>query len=464
GFGSPDVMLIGSAQITSGSNSQVESRSLGYFVQEQIGWKDRLYLTGAVRADDHSAFGTNFDIIFYPKAQLAWILSEEPAFAGLTESLRFTSLKLRGAWGQAGRAPDPFTATQAYTIDKSAAGEEIRSALRAFRFGNPDLTAERGNEFELRFDAGLLDDRVGLELTYYHKQMRDVIVATGVAGSSGFGGTFYGATIAQLRNLGETLNTGVEMSLSATPVLTPSIVWEARATLATNHNELISFGDDRTQLTPASQAYGTVQQHRVGYPLAGYWERLPLRDDQGNPVMDESGVVQLDTSTFIGPSVPTREIALSNTLTLFRNLQLYALLDYKGGHYLFNYKEYDRCRFRDNCARLADPTNVDPVTGEALNPEVNVWRQTIRGAWIEKADFVKLRDLSLTYSLPPEWAQQFRASRASITLAGHNLAMWTDYSGIDPETNSYGNRSFVRADIYAAPMIRRLSLAVNLGF
>jgi hypothetical protein len=85
-------------------------------------------------------------------------------------------------------------------------------------------------------------------------------------------------------------------------------------------------------------------------------------------------------------------------------------------------------------------------------------------AYLEDGDFIKLRDLSLTYSLPQNLVQRVGANAASITLAGHNLALWSDYSGLDPEVNGYGNRSFVRADIYAVPMIRRMTMSVNLSF
>jgi hypothetical protein len=94
-----------------------------------------------------------------------------------------------------------------------------------------------------------------------------------------------------------------------------------------------------------------------------------------------------------------------------------------------------------------------------------VWRgATATAAWIEKADFVKLRELSLTYTLPTRWLAAAGASGASVVLSGRNLGLWTDYTGLDPETNSYGGRLFVRADAYAAPMTRRLSIAINLTY
>ncbi|HEX2091749.1 MAG TPA: TonB-dependent receptor, partial [Longimicrobiaceae bacterium] len=103
GFGAPDVTLIGNAQSQSGSNSYSEAKSIGYFVQEQVAWRNRLFLTGAIRADDNSAFGENFDWIYYPKVSLSWILSEEPFFQRAMELARITDFKFRTAYGQAGR-------------------------------------------------------------------------------------------------------------------------------------------------------------------------------------------------------------------------------------------------------------------------------------------------------------------------------------------------------------------------
>jgi hypothetical protein len=324
---------------------------------------------------------------------------------------------------------------------------------------------------QMNVDASILDDRVGLEFTYYNKRMRDVIISTGVAGSTGFGGTFYGGTIAQMVNLGETSNRGIELAASFSPVRTRDFAWDSRVNVATNANELVSFGDDRTEIVPFAP-YGNVQRHREGYPLAGYWAQRPERNPDGTPVINASGVVQLEPLEFIGPSAPTREVGLLNTFTLFRDFRLSVLLDYKGGHYLYNWKELNRCVTQRNCERLSDPRNFDPETGvflpailpEGADPEAYVWRQNIPAAYIERADFVKLRDVSLTYELPVQLAGRVGASNASITLAGRNLALWTDYSGLDPETNNYGNRDFIRADVYAAPMTRRWSMSLNVGF
>jgi TonB-dependent starch-binding outer membrane protein SusC len=455
----PGIELIHLAATNVGGNFFSDNKSLGFFLQEQIGWNNRLFVTAGVRADDNSSFGENFSWVYYPKASIAWMLSEEPFLADMAARARIDQLKLRMAWGEAGQAPAPFSADQTYTLNRVARPDgTVGSALQPSNYGNPDLKAEHGREYEIGFDAGLLHDRIGMELTYYNKQMNDVIIALGAPGSSGFAGTFFGFTPARLMNLGETLNTGVEVALNATPFQRAKFAWDSWLSLATNRNEVVAFGDGRTELAVGGQSYGALQRHREGYPMAAYWWTVPLLDEQGRPTSLTPTTVQLDTLQYIGPSTPTREISFANTFTVLRDWRVFVLLDHKGGHYLYNYKEYNRCALNQNCERVNDPALAD-------HPERPIWLATnAQGYWIQPADFVKLRDVSLTYTLPRNVAGLFRSNAASITVAGHNLALFSDYEGIDPEVSGYGNRLFARADVYPVPMLRRMSVAMNFSF
>ncbi|HEX5830489.1 MAG TPA: TonB-dependent receptor, partial [Gemmatimonadaceae bacterium] len=235
GLGAPDVTLVNLAQRSTGSEVYSENNSVGYYVQEQIGYKDRLFVTGAVRADDHSSFGTNFDLIVYPKLSVSYILSDEPAARPVVDALRLSSLKLRGAWGKAGRAPSAFSAPQTYTVDRVTLGTITGSAARTSSYGNPDLKPETGEEIELGFEASAFDDRIGADFTYYNKRTTDMLQAVSVAPSSGFIST-------RLTNLGEVSNSGVELSLFGTPFDYPNARWDTRLNFATNTNELVSFG------------------------------------------------------------------------------------------------------------------------------------------------------------------------------------------------------------------------------
>ena len=466
GIGAPDVTLVGLLQRSTGNETFSENNSVGYYVQEQVGWNDRLFLTAAVRADDHSSFGTDFDIVIYPKVSVSYVASEEPRLRGMFDAARVSSLKLRGAWGQAGRAPAAFSATQTYTVDRVTLGTQTGSAVRPSVYGNPNLEAERGIEVELGFDAGLFGERLGIDFTYYNKKTTDMLQSVAFAPSLGFPGS-------QLTNLGEVTNKGVELSVVGTPVQSRNFTWDTRVNLFTNSNKLLEFGVPNVVVqNPTGQAYGTVQQHRAGYPLGGYWVTPPQRAADGSALLTATGQPIFNPGDsarrYIGPSTPTREIGFSNNFTLFRFFRLYALLDFKGGHYIFNQKERSRCQAaNDNCWRNNDPRARFPVTAAdtILNKELAVYRGgSISPEWIQKADFMKLREVSLTVDVPSNWARLARASSANFVLSARNLGIWSDYEGSDPEVNSYGGRSFVRIDAYALPMVRRLSAGFNIQY
>ena len=457
GLGSPDVSLIGSTSQITAANTFSENNSVGYYVQEQLAWNNRLFVTGALRADDNSSFGTDFNIITYPKASISYIASEEPALKGFFNSIHGDNVKLRAAWGAAGKAPAPYSATRTYTISTVTIGAGSASALRTGEFGNPGLKPERGVETEVGFDADFFQSRLGAEFTYYNKKMQDVLFTQSIAPSSGF-------RSGQQSNIGSTANSGIELGLTATPVRLTNFVWDSRVSLATNHNRLVSFGDTATKFVVLGGAsYGSVQRNVPGYPIAGYWAGVPRRNADGTPVFN--GAIPVLDTTYIGPSLPTREVAFSNTLTLFKNLSIYGLLDYKAGHYNYRGAELYRCGSAQNCIELNDPGM--PASEVALY-KLGAGTNAPYGLYIYKADFVKLRDLSATLLLPQRYAALAKVASASLTLAGHNLAIWSDYPGPDPEVSTYGSRdvtrAFLRGDIYSMPMTRRVSASLNLTF
>lgn len=465
GIGAVDVTLVNLLQRSTGGELFAENNSVGYYAQEQIGWKNRLFLTGGLRADDHSAFGTNFDLITYPKVSLSYVISEEPSAKGALDALHVSTLKLRTAWGQAGRAPLAYSAPQTYTVDRVTLGTATGSAIRTSSIGNPDLKPERGEELELGADVGLFSERVGIDFTYYNKRTSDMLQAVAVPPSTGFIGT-------RLSNLGEVTNKGIELAVTASPIQRTNFSWDSRLSVGTNKNLLVSFGDTTKKLdTPTGQAYGTVQQHRPGYPLGGYWVAPPLRAADGSALLTSAGAAQYpvgDTARrYIGPSTPTREISFGNTITLFKYFRVYALLDYKGGNFQFNLQERNRCQSQDNCSRTNNPRARFPQTAAdtILFKELAVYRNAaVSPEWIQKADFIKLREVSLSVDAPRSWATAVRAQAATFTFSGRNLKIWSDYEGVDPEVNSYGGRSFVRVDAYALPMMRRLTAAINLTY
>jgi TonB-linked SusC/RagA family outer membrane protein len=471
GFASGTVRQVALAAATESFTEITDQKSLGLYVQEQVGWKDRLYLTGAVRVDNNSVFGDDIKQLYYPKLSAAYVISEEPfmqRFGWLNE------LKLRTAWGQAGNAPRPFAGQRSFTSAPTInnAGERV-PALRTNAFGNPKIKPERGSEIELGADASILGGRLGFEATYYNKTTKDALMEVPVPASTGFVGV-------RLENLGEINNKGVEMAITGTPVRHRIVTWDSRLSFSTNSNKLVSFGYDRSPITLA--LYAPVQRHQPGYPLGGYWGNFPERDASGQLVRDATGALVAAEQVYIGPSTPTRESFFSNTLTLFGNFRLFALLDYKGGHYLYNVKDQYRCwgqplattwssnpatRMPGQCWEVNDPSKSDEFK-EIRQQDVNV----NNGVFIQKADFIKVRDVSLTYALPARLARRAGTSNASLTLAAHNVGfLWKPhYTGPDPEVNFTGVNdpggqfAYIRVDSWTAPMTRRLTASLEVTF
>ena len=443
--------LVRSAAVNRGDQDFEEQTSLGFYVQEMVGFKNRLFATAAVRVDDNSAFGQNFSLVVYPKAQLSYVISDEDFFDyGFIDQL-----KLRAAWGKAGNPPDPFTADRTYSAAVTTAGDVVVNQLRPSSYGNPDLKAETGSEAELGFESSMWGGRMGLDFTYYNQSTKDALVPVPDPRSSGFSGTHF-------VNVGEIKNKGIEVLLTATPLYTRTVQWDATIALAKTSNELASWGS-----APLSSvdfgAFATVQRHLPGYPMGGFWSKDVERDASGAPIVTDGDVTVASDYEYVGPSLPTREIGFTNTFTLFDNFRLFANFDYKGGHYQWCAICSVRSRIDVNTKLVNDP-NADPV-------DVLVAKSLQTKTWIQHADFIKLRELSITYQLPSQFAQNLRFDAAAVTLSGRNLWMWTKYDlgqdGLgspDPEVNFDSTDPFRMTDYASIPMLRTFSLSMRFSF
>ena len=471
GFASPASRDVSQAASTESATQFSEQKSLGMYLQEHLRWRDRLFVTAAVRMDNNSVFGEEIRRLGYPKLAVAWVASDEH-WMGETEWL--DQLRLRAAWGQAGNAPPPFSAARSFQTGPHVddAGERV-PALRTASFGNRRIRAERGSEIELGIDASLFDARIAVDATWYDKTTKDALMVVPVPASTGF-------VSPRLENLGEIRNSGMELGLTATPVRRTSVTWSTRLGYAANRNRLVDFGWEREPII--LQLYGPVQRHQPGHPLGGYWGTFPARDERGALRRDGSGALIADAPRYVGPPTPTREGSLANTILLFSGVRVHALFDYKGGHYLYNVKDHYRC-WGQPTARAwgTDPaTRVPGQCWEVNDPRRREEEKEIRqqdpavnsGVFIQRADFVKIRDLSATWTLPVAWSRRTGSTRTALTIAAHNVGfLWKPwYTGPDPEVNFSGvddpggQFSYIRADAWTAPMTRRLTASIEVEF
>lgn len=427
------VSTVGAAAQTRGDEDFVEAKSVGFFIQETVGWRDQLFVTAAVRGDAHSAFGETFDAVYYPKLSASWVLSD----ADFWNVDFIESFRVRAAWGKSGLQPDAFAAVRTYS---PTTGPGDQPALLPGNLGNPDLKPEIGSEVELGFDASLFSNRVGLEFTYYNQTTRDAILAEIVAPSLGFPGS-------RFINVGEVNNKGVEIGINAQPIRTRGITFDVFATAAYNKNLLVSLGEGRDQIQADTRGRF---QHRVGYPLGGYWSKYIAEAawDPSSPtdlinIMCEGpeparAPVACSDAPFhyLGPPGPVWQGSFTNTMSLPNmGLTLNALFTYTWESRRFTTTTWQRDRNSRNSLRGQEYLlgTLDPI----LAAEIQTF--DIEHPWMERDDHIRLREISLTYELPSGFVEGYGVSRASVTVSGRNI--WTPWvhesfsaPGLDPET------------------------------
>jgi TonB-linked SusC/RagA family outer membrane protein len=443
----PGATTVTAGATPSANETTIETATLGYFVEQWFGWRDKLFLTMAVRSDKNNAFGRNFERVYYPKAALSWVLSEEDFFP---EGNTLSNLRLRAAYGASGRQPGPNDAIPFYAPSTAnVEGLDTPSVIDS-AVGNVTLKPERTTELELGFDLGLFANRVNFEFTYYDKNARDALVNRLLPPS-------LGAASARLENLGRVNVRGLEAVVNAVVVDSRSFAWDLTVGLGTSRDQVADLGG-----TPP--LIGSRQSTREGYPMNGYWVRPYTYDDaNGDGIIALSELDVSSDTVFAGYPQPRSELTVFTGFDLFnRKLRVQGNLDYKGGYKLFNNTERIRCDTRINCRGNVDPTA--PLWEQARSVAARQHSSRTVYGFIEDASFLRIREISATWTMPDRWARAIKAQRAAITLGGRNLAVFTDYTGIDPEAGYFGVNSGNQNDFQTAPPPSYFTFRLNLTF
>jgi len=470
-FPAPGLTVIDATAVTYGGDWHVENNTLGFFVQEQVALNDRIFLTGALRGDDNSAFGREFDFVLYPKLSATWVVSEE-SFWGLDW---VDALKLRAAYGQSGQQPGFFDAVRTYN---PVTGGNGRPAATPSVFGNDSLGPEVGKEIEVGFEAGLFNSRLGVDFTYYNTRTYDAILSQSLAPSSGFPGSVY-------VNAGSIQNQGIELQLNAIALESENLGIDFTLNLSTNANKVLDLGGvDQGQ----GFLYAGSQLHVPGLPVASYFDEKTYSATlngtgydarTANPMCypgDPNGLMIVaadgtETPTQVGgdpvpcaqaprldlgQSIPRFEGSFATTVTLFKSFRLYATLDWKTGHTKFDNNARARCQVFWSCRENFFPEEYDPaLIAEIQSPN------TLRSFVFSKASYAKLREISLTWTIPSRLA--FGAKRATLTVAGRNLLTFSGYSGLDPEVQfmEYGYNPLEQDNL---PLTAQFVTSLNVTF
>lgn len=286
----------------------------GFFVEDRFDFMDRYFVTLGLRVDGNSAFGENLGLEPYPKVSVSYVVSDEGFWpeTGLMGAL-LGEMKLRAAYGVAGRAPGAFDAVR--TWNPVGWGNIDIPVFQPGNLGNPDLGPERSSELELGFDASLLDGRLTADVTYYAQTTRDALFAVGTPASSGGWGT-------QLENVGEITNKGWELDLNADVIRRASFGWNVGLGVATNRSEVVTLGG------------------AAPFSLGGGWiiegEPVPVVRAWHIENFWEIAEPEITENKLLGPAFPTTMLNLSSSLSLPRGIILSGRAEYQSGAWISN--------------------------------------------------------------------------------------------------------------------------------
>jgi TonB-linked SusC/RagA family outer membrane protein len=473
----------GATTVSAGAtnNGTGESTTLqktwGIFIEQSAALRDRLYLTAAVRTDQNSAFGVDFERVFYPKASLSWVISDEDFFPRDNKFVSVISdLRLRIANGASGVQPGPNDAQRTFnagsaSIKNTDAPTETYQAL-----GNPELRPERSTEWELGFDSKLFSNRIQFDATYYSRLTHDALIGAVIAPSVGTGSS------TRLQNLGSTKNAGFEVTLGGQVLDRRQVGLDFHFTTSVNANKVVSLGSTQPQI-------GTTNWVVAGYPINGLWEDVITgwndKNKDGiltysadpsvnevfiksdtlygdiNPVTGKPSVIGI--GTFRGYAAPRYLTTFTSGIDLFdHRLRIQNLFDWRGGNRYYNNTERIRCT-RPNCNGLFNP--AASFEEQAMVVAAFTAPQKTLDGFFQPGAFVKWREATVTYQLPQRWAAHAKARDASIVFAARNIKLWTNYRGSDPESDytvTGGNDSPNEFQTFAAPTMFQLRL--NIGF
>lgn len=433
--------------------STLESVVAGAYLEETVGWRDRLFLAGAVRVDGASSFGAGFRAAVYPKGSLSWLLSEEPFWPDIPW---ITSLRLRAAYGESGIQPGPVAALRAEALFQAALNDETTTGARLGEVGNQQLKPERQREFEGGIDLELLKGRIAAQATYYDKRSSDALVSMALPSSFGGG--------SQWRNVGAVRNRGFEILVNARLLATPFLSWDAAISGSVNDNTLLAIAPSidaiyRTGIGRPSLVRGYPIKSYFDYPIESY------SDTNGDGIITANEVTVGDQPAYAGGGYPRTQLSATTHIGLFHErLTIAAVAERRSGYTISNTAESLRCQF-GACVgtTFRDASFAEQAANVARGSAA--LRKT-RWGYFEDGSFTRLRELSLTYSLPSSLTNMLKFGSASVTLSGRNLALWSAYSGTDPEVQTAPEMAEAAAtyDDTGVPAPGYWLLRINLGF
>jgi TonB-linked SusC/RagA family outer membrane protein len=409
--------------------SQFLVKDFAYYAQEEVlAFGERLLLTGAVNMERSSVNGDDKKFYAYPKAAASYRITTLPSFAN--------DLKFRVAWGKAGNQPGfgvKYT-TLPYSTYSGQAGARVSLTV-----GADDIKPETTTELEGGFDATLFSGRLATDFTLFRKVVDDLILQANVAPTTGFSSKF--------ANAGQLTNKGAEIGVSATPIQTKNISWLSRTTFAKVSGTI-------TRLDVAPFNPGSFFSTRYGAPYLQQGLSVTTVQAVNDCKVKQASCTADNRILQNFESAPDFTMGFSNEVNV-GPVRLYGLVDWRKGGLAVNLTDnyFDASGTGPDTA-VMNKRNADFASGKAV--------------YLQPAGFVKLREITLGYTLPAAITQNVLLNHAKdlrLELSGRNLKTWTKYDGYDPEVSNFGNQNVGRfQDVTPYPPSRSYWLSLNATF
>jgi TonB-linked SusC/RagA family outer membrane protein len=481
--------LSNSSNKPSATETELHQRLVGFYAQGTLGFRDYLYLTVTGRNDITSTLATGNNSYFYPGANIAYVLSQALGFTNKT----VTYVKLRGSYGETGSDTDPYQVfnTLRQTNVPLGFGNLLFpfNGVAGFSINNTLFTAglkpERVKDWELGGEFRFLDDRIGLDFTYYHKIRKDQILNVPIAPSTGYA--------SQLINFGQVTEHGYELAFNATPVKTSWVKWDFNYTFSRNRSIVKSLPPGLDKVILQTDGYGGQFVAVAGQPLGLLQAPVPAYDPQGHIIVDSQGypIAAAENGTYgnfqhdfvmgFNNTIRVKDFSLGFTLEWDKGGKFYSgtadLFNFVGADPKTTYNDRNPFIVPNSVQRVLDAAgnvvgyteNTTQIT-EANNDDYYYTTSNKALAWsrdILDRSFVKLREVTLNYNLPKSFLKKIGASNATVGVFGKNLITWLPSGNhvVDPEVSNYGtDLASEYGEFRTAPPLRYYGASLKVTF
>lgn len=453
-----------------------------YFSRLNMNWAGKYFISGSIRADGSSRFGANNRWGVFPSASAAWRLSEESFFP---KSKVLSEVKLKASWGRRGNQSISDFASRA--LIAPGANYLQRAGLAPTQLGNPNLTWEEREDFDLGLEIALFESKLELSVDAYQGTTNELLLNRPLVGASGFTGI--------QENIGSIRNKGIDIGLTTTNIETKNILWTTNFNISFFDNEILKlagtpFAAGFASWVAEGEALGSFRGYRTvgifqtqaeidalnakakeltGRSTAVYQSTLTRPGDIQFKDINNDGVITSDDQEILGDANPNYYGGVTNTIQAY-GFDLSFFFQYSIGNFVFNntraFSEGMNSVFgqANTVKNRWTPENTNTTMPRAVFGDPNNNRR-VSDRFVEDASYVRLKNVTFGYTFPTKLLDKIKMRTARIYVTGQNLLTFTNYSGFDPEVSTFGETNTAAGtDFLTFPQSRSLIVGLNIGF